>query len=124
MDEQDPIRVPGTVMPPDAESTGDKVQASGPNRSLRIALVIAVAADLVQLLLLPLLAEGALAPLDDLLDIAVAIALVKLLGWHWVLLPSCVAKLVPGVDEFPCWTIAVLLVRADRARLRYPRSSP
>jgi hypothetical protein len=43
-------------------------------------------------------AEGALSPADDVLDIAVASALVQLLGWHWEFLPAFLAELVPGVD--------------------------
>jgi hypothetical protein len=35
---------------------------------------------------------------------------VNLLGWHWEFLPSFLAKLVPGVDLVPFWTIAVVNV--------------
>jgi hypothetical protein len=30
-----------------------------------------------------------------------------LLGWHWEFLPSFLAKLVPGVDLVPLWSLAV-----------------
>jgi hypothetical protein len=30
-----------------------------------------------------------------------------LLGWHWEFLPSFAAKLIPGVDLVPLWTLAV-----------------
>jgi hypothetical protein len=50
--------------------------------------------------------EGAFSPLDDLLDIAVAWMLIRLLGWHWAFLPSFVAKVVPGLDLVPTWTMA------------------
>jgi hypothetical protein len=33
--------------------------------------------------------------------------MVYLLGWHWEFLPSFVAKLVPGIDLVPFWTMAV-----------------
>jgi hypothetical protein len=33
--------------------------------------------------------------------------MVHLLGWHWEFLPSFFAKLVPGVDLVPFWTLAV-----------------
>jgi hypothetical protein len=33
--------------------------------------------------------------------------MVHLLGWHWEFLPSFFAKLVPGVDLVPFWTMAV-----------------
>ncbi len=51
----------------------------------------------------PLFAAGALSPLNELLDIAVAWALTRLLGWHRIFLPSFVAELVPGVDLVPSW---------------------
>jgi hypothetical protein len=74
---------------------------------LRAAMVLAVLADAVQIGVFPLFVEGALSPLDDILDFIVAVALFRLLGWHWELLPSAVAKLVPGVDLVPFWTLAV-----------------
>ena len=30
-----------------------------------------------------------------------------LLGWHWEFAPSFLAKLVPGIDLVPLWTLAV-----------------
>jgi hypothetical protein len=53
---------------------------------------------------------GALSPADDVLDVAVAAVLVRLLGWHWEFLPAFAAELVPGVDWVPFWTLAVLNV--------------
>jgi hypothetical protein len=78
-----------------------------PGSRFRAAMVLAVVADALQLVVLPLFAEGALSPADDLLDVVVAAVLVHLLGWHWEFLPSFVAKLVPGVDLVPFWTMAV-----------------
>jgi len=76
----------------------------------RAALILAMAADALQILWFPLFAEGALSPADDVLDIAVAAALVQLLGWHWEFLPAFLAELVPGVDLVPFWTFAVINV--------------
>lgn len=73
----------------------------------QIALILAVLADALQIILLPLFVEGAESPADDLLDAGVGAALVYLLGWHWEFLPSFLAKLVPGVDLVPLWTLAV-----------------
>jgi hypothetical protein len=78
-----------------------------PGSRFRTALALAIVADALQFVVLPLFAEGALSPADDLLDIGVAALLVHLLGWHWEFLPSFVAKLVPGVDLVPFWTMAV-----------------
>src|SRR2546426_9146328 len=71
------------------------------------AMILSVAADSLQIFVFPFFAEGALSPADDVLDIAVAAVLVRLLGWHWEFLPAFAAELVPGVDLVPFWTMAV-----------------
>ncbi len=78
-----------------------------PGPRFKAAMLVAIAADALQLFFMPLFVEGALSPADDLLDIGVAGMMVHLLGWHWEFLPSLFAKLVPGVDLVPFWTIAV-----------------
>lgn len=80
-----------------------------PSNPRRTALAIAILADALQIVFFPMFVEGAFSPLDDLLDIAVAGILVRLLGWHWAFLPSFVAKVVPGLDLVPTWTMAVLV---------------
>jgi hypothetical protein len=74
------------------------------------AMILAMSADALQLFVMPLFAEGALSPADDVLDVAVAAILVRLLGWHWEFLPAFAAELIPGVDLVPSWTFAVLNV--------------
>jgi hypothetical protein len=76
----------------------------------RAAMILAMAADALQIFVFPLFAEGALSPADDVLDIGVAAVLVHLLGWHWEFLPAFLAELVPGVDLVPFWTLAVVNV--------------
>jgi hypothetical protein len=83
----------------------------------RIALILAVVADVLQVIFLPLFVEGAESPADDLLEFGVGAALIYLLGWHWEFLPSFVAKLVPGVDLVPLWTIAVANVYRKSKRI-------
>jgi hypothetical protein len=78
-----------------------------PGSHFRWAMALAIVADAVQIVLLPMFAEGALSPADDILDFGVGAIMVNLLGWHWEFLPSFFAKLVPGVDLIPLWTIAV-----------------
>jgi len=73
-------------------------------------MILAMAADALQIVAFPLFAEGALSPADDVLDLAVAALLVNLLGWHWEFLPAFLAELVPGVDLVPFWTMAVISV--------------
>ena len=70
-------------------------------------MVIAIVADALQIVVFPLFVEGALSPADDIFDLGIAAVLVHLLGWHWEFLPSFFAKLVPGVDLVPLWTMAV-----------------
>ena len=101
-------------------------------------MILAIAADALQIFVFPLFGEGALSPADDVLDLAVAAALIHLLGWHWEFLPAFAAELVPGIDLVPFWTIAVLNVyrkwkqiaitaeeaRQQRPVLPKPQNSP
>ena len=70
-------------------------------------MILAIAADALQILVLPLFVEGAVSPADDILDLGIGVAMVRLLGWHWEFLPSFLVKLVPGVDLVPFWTLSV-----------------
>src|SRR3989454_12563961 len=81
-----------------------------PRTRFRAAMILAMAADALQIFVFPLFAEGALSPADDVLDLGVAALLVNLLGWHWEFLPAFAAELVPGVDLVPFWTLAVINV--------------
>lgn len=88
---------------------------SGPGLSnARLAWTIAIAADFVQVIALPAFAPGLAAPWTIVLDVVVAVAMVRLLGWHVAFLPTFVAELVPFVDLFPSWTLAVLFVTRGR----------
>ena len=111
---------------------------SRPRSRFRAAMILAIAADALQIFVFPLFGEGALSPADDVLDLAVAAALIHLLGWHWEFLPAFAAELVPGIDLVPFWTIAVLNVyrkwkqiaitaeeaRQQRPVLPKPQNSP
>jgi hypothetical protein len=81
---------------------------------LRMAWTIALAADALQIAAFPLFVEGALSPVDTVLDVAVGFFMIKLLGWHWAFLPSAAAKLIPGADLFPTWTAAVWFVTREQ----------
>jgi len=96
-------------MKADDAITEDRTPLS-PRTRFRAAMILAMAADALQIFVFPLFAEGALSPADDVLDLAVAALLVNLLGWHWEFLPAFLAELVPGVDLVPFWTIAVINV--------------
>jgi hypothetical protein len=78
-----------------------------PGARLRAAIILAIVADALQVVVFPLFVPGAVSPVDDVLDLVVGGALTYLLGWHWEFLPSFCAKLLPGVDLVPFWTLAV-----------------
>jgi hypothetical protein len=85
---------------------------------LKFAFVVAIVADIVQLIGLPVMIMGAESPVDDAVDLCVGGLLAWLLGWHWEFAPSFFAKLVPGVDLVPLWTLAVANVyRKNRSRV-------
>jgi hypothetical protein len=79
-------------------------------------MVLAIVADALQIAVFPLFVEGAESPADDILDLGVGAVLAYLLGWHWEFLPSFLAKLVPGVDLVPLWTLAVANVYRKQKR--------
>src|SRR3977135_4266655 len=76
----------------------------------RMALLIAMMGDAIQIFGLPLFAAGGLSPADTLLDAVMAVILIRMLGWHWAFLPTLVAEMTPGFDLFPTWSAAVLYV--------------
>ena len=81
-----------------------------PGPQFKTAMLVAVLADALQLVIFPLFVAGAISPADDLLDLGVGAVMIHLLGWHWEFLPSFFAKLVPGVDLVPFWSMAVASV--------------
>ena len=108
--------------------TDDTITIS-PGPRFKAAMVLAVVADALQIVVFPMFVEGAMSPADDILDLGIAAVLAYLLGWHWEFLPSFFAKLVPGVDLVPFWTMAVanvyrksrrIAVTAEENRERHP----
>jgi len=86
----------------------------------RLAWLVAIMADALQIVAFPVFAEGLVSPFDTVLDFIVAFVLTRLLGWHWAFLPSLGAELIPGVDLFPTWTAAVFFVTRQRVRSADP----
>jgi hypothetical protein len=79
-----------------------------PSRA-RAAWIVALLADAIQIVLLPFTATLSTWG-DKPLDLVVMLALWRLIGWHWLLLPSFLVELFPYVDVAPTWTLAVWLV--------------
>jgi hypothetical protein len=77
---------------------------------IRAARAIAMLADLTEIVVFPAFMEGLLSPANDALDVAVAVTLTWLLGWHWAFLPSFLAEMIPVVGLVPTWTAAVFYV--------------
>jgi len=90
----------------------------------RMAWLVAIAADFLQVVAWPFFVEGGGSLADGVLDVAVAAILSRLLGWHWAFLPTLVAELIPGVDLFPTWTAAVFYVTRQRIRSGQPGIYP
>jgi hypothetical protein len=90
----------------------------------RLAWIIAMAADAIQIAGLPFFVEGAVSPADSVLDLVVAFLLIRLLGWHWAFLPSLAAELIPGADLFPTWTAAVWFVTRQKMHSQEPEILP
>ncbi len=87
---------------------------------VKAARWIAVAADVLQILVFPAFAPGAASPWNDALDALVAVAMLALVGWHWVFLPSFLAELVPGLDLVPTWTAAVFFATRGQGKAAPP----
>jgi hypothetical protein len=98
--------IPMTATPQQADFAPRAVTITAGPR-LRTAMVLAIVADLLQIVVFPFFIEGVESPADDMVDLCVGGILTWLLGWHWEFLPSFLAKLVPGVDMVPFWTLAV-----------------
>ena len=83
-----------------------------------LAVGVAVIADGLQL---PL----QLVPVaPEVIDVVAAIVTTSLLGFHWLLLPTFLVELIPGIDMMPTWTGCVLAVIALRRKTPEPPASP
>ncbi len=80
----------------------------------RAAWILAVVADLVQFVAFPFFGQGLFSPANNALDVIVSIVLLRLLGWHLVLLPALAAELVPVVALAPTWTLSVAVIAFGR----------
>src|SRR5215831_2851494 len=76
------------------------------------AYVVAIATDLLQLLLGPF----GWAFADEALDVAAMILISRALGFHVMLLPTFALEFLPFTDMLPTWTGCVALVVALRRR--------
>jgi hypothetical protein len=91
------------------------------------AFAIAIIADLIQFPITAVEATGLFTIpgelADFVLDCFVMGATTVLLGFHWMLLPSLLVELVPGLDLIPTWTGCVAFVVWQRKK-QQARASP
>lgn len=79
-------------------------------RRILIARIIAIVADLIQVpeFLAIFASAGVAGAVMVVTDLIVAAALMYLLGWNWILLPSLIAEQIPGLNLLPTWTATVV----------------
>jgi hypothetical protein len=88
---------------------------------VRLAYLVAVTTDVLQLLLGPL----GWAFADEILDMGAMILTWRVLGFHPLLLPTFALEFLPIADWLPTWTGCVALVVALRKRQQViPRQPP
>jgi hypothetical protein len=90
---------------------------------IRAARAVAISADVLQIAVFPLFAEGFISPLDDALDVLVCLVLTWLVGWYYAFLPSFIVKVVPMMDLAPTWTIAILFATRGKKVSREVQST-
>ncbi len=84
------------------------------------AIIVALVTDAAQFLLGLLLGPVGWTFVDDTLDVIAMILTCWALGFHVLLLPTFVIKLIPVADMIPLWTGCVAAVVALRRRGQRP----
>jgi hypothetical protein len=81
-----------------------------------VALAVAGASDLAQMIFAPAVVEGVMSPIEVAIDVTTAVALLLIVGFSWRFVFALAIELVPAVDLFPTWT-AMVLSMPSRATL-------
>jgi hypothetical protein len=93
--------------PPSAPLTTPHAPIGGRNplrfskQQLILAVAIAAASDLLCAFVV------VAPPLVWLVDVATALLLFAVLGWHWLLLPGLIFEAIPGLAVVPFWLLVV-----------------
>jgi hypothetical protein len=98
--------------------------ANGPRLTrtrIILALAIAVFTDGLQFMLGPL----GWAFIDDVIDVIAMILTSWVLGFHWLLLPTFVLKLIPLANDLPTWTacVAAVIFLRKREQRKVPQAA-
>ncbi len=93
--------------PPSAPPADPKVPLGGRNalRFTRQQLILAVAIAAASDLLCAFVVFAP--PLVWAIDVATALLLFAVLGWHWLLLPGLIFEALPGFAVVPFWLLVV-----------------
>lgn len=92
-------------------------------RRVKLAFATAIIADICQLPVnlsffsWGLATLGGAIPLEAIdtgIDVITALIVNRLIGFHWLLLPTFALELVPGLDAAPTWTACVAFVTLRR----------
>ena len=103
------------------QTTSDRPMPS--RRRIALAFLVAITADAIQLPLTAGMIFGVTAPPllagDVFIDIVAMALIVRLIGFHWVLLPGFILEAIPGLDLAPPWTgcVAFALWRRKQSSL-------
>jgi len=88
-------------------------------RRIWLARGIAMMADAVQIAFSAFFLEGFASPVNAGLDVAVALTLTLLIGWHIAFIPTFIIEALPFADLAPTWTVAVLFVTRRKKDLAH-----
>jgi hypothetical protein len=116
------------VLPPDAGDSAGPKGAPPPRPPLagksplnfKLAMILAVLADGIQIGLFPIFGPGFLSVADVVLDVMAFAIFWRLVGWHPALLPGFLFEQIPLVDLAPTWTIAVWIACRRNSRKSVP----
>lgn len=81
-------------------------------RRMIIAVSIAAVADIIQIGLGPV----GWTFFDEIVDVVVMLIMTRLIGFHWLLLPTFLLEFVPLADMLPTWTGCVIFVVRLRSK--------
>jgi hypothetical protein len=78
-------------------------------RRVRAARLIAALVDLSQIVLLPAFFPASVVGANNVIDMAAAVVLIALAGWHWAFLPTLLIEMIPMAELAPTWSAAVYI---------------
>ena len=94
---------------------------------IKKAFVIAAVADAIQFPLFLTTLTGILTIPSELLDIGIDLVVmflvIRLLGFHWFLLPALFLEFIPSLDLIPTWTACVAYIVSQQNPRRSPPSA-